>query len=159
MQSLSSPFATILKPHQGKTFFFLGNTVIYKFNPNEQGSRLYEIWATAGSKAPPLHTHPWSETFYFLEGTANVQVENQLVHATPGYVIQLPAGVAHTMQITSPAAKFLVAMVDAAAARYIDEIAEAAQRQLLTPEDIAAIAQRHRIQMVDRSSPHTAPDQ
>lgn len=142
------PAPSVFKFHQGKTFSFMGNTVIYKFNPGDRGSRIYEFWATATSKVPPLHMHPWNESFYFLEGTIDFQVGNQLVQAIPGSVIHLPAGVAHTLQVTSARAKFLVVVNDAAAERYVDDLAKAAQKELITPEDMVAIAQKHRIQFV-----------
>lgn len=148
MQSISSRNATIFQPHQGKIFSFLGNTVTCKFSGHGEDSRVYEFVGTASSGTPPLHTHPWDEWFYFLEGEVAFQVGNQVVQATPGYVVNLPAGVPHTFQITSPQAKFLVWVSHAAAEQYLEELAEASQAQELTPEDVMAIAQKHHIRPV-----------
>lgn len=144
---MSSP-ATIIKPNQGKTFSFLGNTITCKFNRNSQGERIYEFLATASSGVPPLHSHPWDESFYFLEGEVAFQVETETIEATSGCYVNLPAGVAHTFQVRSPQAKFLVWVSNAAAETYINELAQAAQDPAFTLEAVNAIAQKHHIQFV-----------
>lgn len=151
MRSSVPTSPTIFQPHQGKTFSFLGNTVIYKFDPDlsaSQGSRLFEFLATATGSVPALHTHPWDEVFYFLAGEVNFQVENQTVQAAPGCVIHLPAGIAHTFQVKSPQAKFLISISNAAALKYIDEMAEAAQAKPISLEDLMAIGRKHGVQPV-----------
>ena len=143
-----SIFATVFKPNQDKTFSLLGNTITCKFNSNAEGGRIYEFLALASSGVPPLHSHPWDESFYFLEGEVTLQVETQTVQATPGYFVNLPAGVAYTFQVRSPQAKFLVWVSNAAAETYINELAQAAQERSLTLEAVNAIAQKHNIQFV-----------
>ncbi len=140
--------ATIFKPNQGDTFSLLGNTITCKFDRHVQGARIYELVGTATSGVPPLHTHPWDKWFYFLEGDVAFQVADQVVQATPGDVIHLPAGVAHTFRVKSPQAKFLVGVSNAAAEQYLKELAEAAQQQELTPAEMMAIAQKHHIRPV-----------
>jgi mannose-6-phosphate isomerase-like protein (cupin superfamily) len=149
MQSTSSHSATIFKPNQGNTFFFLGNTVTCKFDCHIQGSRIYEFVGTAASECPPLHTHPWNEWFYFLDGEVAFQVGKRLVQATPGSVIHLPAGAAHTFRIKSPQAKFLVGVSNAAAEGYLKDLAEAAQKRELTLPELIAISQSHGIRFVN----------
>ncbi|MGB8699277.1 MAG: cupin domain-containing protein, partial [Thermosynechococcaceae cyanobacterium] len=78
MQTIASPMATIIPPHKGKTFSFFGNTVTYKFSESGQ-SRIYELSGTANSGVPPLHTHPWDEWFYFLEGEVKFRVGSQTI--------------------------------------------------------------------------------
>jgi mannose-6-phosphate isomerase-like protein (cupin superfamily) len=153
MSFLASTPTTILQPDQGNTLAFFGNTVTCKFSDKGQGSRIYEVRGTARSGIPSLHSHPWDEWFYFLEGTVNFQVGNQVVQATPGYAINLPAGVPHTFQITSPQAKFLVRVSDAAAEAYLNELAEAAQSKDLTPEAVMAIGQKHHIRSMTPPTP------
>lgn len=137
--------ARILAPHQSPTFSFLGNTITCKFNCDRQGGIIYEFLGTAESGVPPLHSHPWDEAFYFLEGEVDFQVNDQVVQATPGYFINLPAGVAHAFRVTSPQAKFLVLVSSAAAERYLIDLAQAAQQRSLTPEEVMAIAEKHHI--------------
>jgi quercetin dioxygenase-like cupin family protein len=148
MQSTSRS-ATIFQPNQGKTLFLLGNTVTYKFDDQVQGTKLYEFVGTATSECPPLHTRPWHEWFYFLEGEVAFQVGKRVVQATPGSVIHLPAGVARTFRIKSPQAKFLVGVSNAAAEGYLKDLAEAAQKRELTLPELMAISQNHGIRFVN----------
>ncbi len=142
---LTSRTATVIPPGQGKTFLFFGNTVTYKFDSDDKESRVYEVVSTASSGVPPLHTHPWDEWFYFLEGEVIFQAGDCVIQATPGYVVTLPAGVPHTFTVKSPQAKFLIRVSNAAAERYIEEMAEAGREQELTQEQVKAIAQKHHI--------------
>lgn len=148
MSSLSSPVATVFQPGQGRTFSFFGNTVTYKFSGNGKNNRIYELVGMASSGIPPLHSHPWDEWFYFLEGEVTFQVGDCIVNATPGYVVTLPAGVPHTFSIKSAQAKFLVWVSNAAAARYIEALVEAGRDRELTPEEVMAIGQAHQIKLV-----------
>ena len=68
-------------------------------------------------------------------------------------VVNLPAGVAHTFQVRSPQAKFLVWVSNAAARTYLDELAQAAQASSLTLEAVNAIAQKHNIQFMEATRP------
>lgn len=137
--------ATIFQPDGGKTFSFMGNTVTYKSTREGEGSRIYEVLAPAGAGVPPLHTHPWDEWFYVLEGEVEMQLGDRAILATPGYAVNLPAGVAHTFQAKSPQARFLVMVSNAGADRYIEELAAASQERQLTPDEVMAIGQKYRI--------------
>lgn len=148
MQPILQTSATIFQPCQGKTFTFMGNIVTYKFNPGEVCDRMFEVSATAISGRPPLHTHPWDETFYILAGEVEFQAGNQVIRAKPGCVIHLPAGVAHTFQMESLQTKFLVWVSNAAAEAYIQELATLAQQRSLSPTEVMAIGQKHQIQLV-----------
>lgn len=139
--------ATILKPDAGKTLRFLGNTATCKFNPDDRGWQFYELLATAGHPVP-LHSHPWDEITYLLEGEVDLQIADQRMIATPGYFINLPAGVAHAFSVRSPQAKFLVGTSNAIAIRFMEAMAQAEQAQQLTPERVIAIAQNHQVQVV-----------
>ncbi|PSB23746.1 cupin domain-containing protein [Stenomitos frigidus] len=145
----TSRSATIFQPNQGKTLFLLGNTVTYKFDDQVQGTKLYEFVGTATSELPPLHTHPWDEWFYFLDGEVAFQVGRRLVQAIPGSVVHLPAGVAHTFHIKSSQAKFLVGVSSVAAEQYLKDLAAAAQKRELSSSELIAISQRHGIQFVN----------
>ena len=77
------------------------------------------------------------------------QVETETIEATSGCYVNLPAGVAHTFQVRSPQAKFLVWVSNAAAETYINDLAQAAQDPAFTLEAVNAIAQKHHIQFVE----------
>lgn len=147
MQSIDLKHATMFQPNQGKTLEFLGNIATCKFNSDDRGWQFYELVATAGHPVP-LHRHPWDEISYLLEGEVDLQIGDQIVRATPGYFINLPAGVAHAFNVRSPQAKFLVGVSNAIAADFMADMAQAEQAQQLTPERVLAIAQKHHLQVV-----------
>lgn len=139
--------ATIFQPDEGKILKFLGNIATCKFIPSDRGWQFYELVATAGNPVPP-HRHPWDEISYLLEGEVDLQIGDQTVRATPGYFINLPAGVAHAFNVRSPQAKFLVGTSNAIAAHFMEDMAQAEQAQQLTPERLMAIAQTHHVQVI-----------
>jgi quercetin dioxygenase-like cupin family protein len=142
---LTSRTASIIPPNQGKTFSFFGHTVTYKFSGHGESSRIYELTGMTSRETPPLHTHPWDEWFYFLEGEVTVQVGDRVIQATPGYVVTLPAGVPHTFAISSAHAKFLVWVSNTAAEQFIEELVEAGQEQELTVEQVKEISQKYHV--------------
>lgn len=147
MEYTSLKLATIFKPNEGKTFEFLGNITTCKFNSsNHRGWQFFEFLTTAGFSIP-LHSHPWDEITYLLEGEVDFQIEDQMVRATPGYFINLPKGAAHAFNVRSPQAKFLVGVSNEIAAQFVEEMAQAELEQRLTPEMVIAIAQKHRVQI------------
>lgn len=148
MQSTSLQLATIFTPNEGKTLSFLGNSITYKFNLNARGWRFFEFVATENNPVP-LHSHPWDEVSYLLAGEVDMQIEEQIVRATPGYFIDLPAGAAHAFTVCSPQAKFLVGVSNAIAAQFMEEMAQASQELRLTPETTIAIAQKHQLHLVN----------
>jgi Cupin domain len=148
MKLRSLPSASIFPPDRGRTFSFLGNTITCKSSSEDRDGRLYEFLGTANSGVPPLHTHPWAENFYFLEGEVEVRVANRILLATPGYAINLPAGVAHTFQIKSSQAKFLVWASDEIVQKYLEELDRAFQSGSLSPEKVMAIAQKYGVRPV-----------
>ena len=148
MQSTTLQLATIFQPNEGKTFTFLGNSITCKFNPSDRGWRFFELVATEDNPVP-LHSHPWNEVSYLLEGEVDIQIEDQVVRATPGYFINLPAGAAHALTVLSPQAKFLVGVSNAIAAQFMKEMDQASQELRLTPETIIAIAQKHQLRLIN----------
>jgi mannose-6-phosphate isomerase-like protein (cupin superfamily) len=147
MQSPSSPQATIFKPNEGKTLSFLGSITTCKFSSTDRGWHFFELLASAGHPVP-LHSHPWDEVSYILEGEIDFQIGDQKVQASPGYFINLPMGVAHAFTVRSPQAKILFGASNTIALQFIEDLAEAEQAQHLTPEALIAIAQKNHIQLI-----------
>lgn len=147
MPSIKTPSATIWPPDQGQTFSLLGNTITCKFNREGEGGTFYELLSPAGAGVPPLHTHPWDEWYYILEGKIEMHLGDRVVRATPGLTAHLPAGVAHTFQAKSPQVRVLVWVSQAAAVLYLEELAQASQEQQLTPDEVMAIGQKYQIRL------------
>jgi len=66
------------------------------------GSRTgsYEIFRQAGPEGagPPLHSHPWDESFYVMSGTVIFDVDGDCGVAAAGTLVHVPAGVPHHFQ-------------------------------------------------------------
>jgi mannose-6-phosphate isomerase-like protein (cupin superfamily) len=147
MKFIASKRATVFPSTQGKTFSFLGSVTTCKLNPGERGWQFHEFLATESNPAP-LHSHPWDEISYLLEGEIEFQIGDVPVLATPGYFINLPAGVPHAFTVRSPQAKLLVGVSNEIAFQFMEELDRAEREQSLTVEKAMAIAQKHNVQMV-----------
>ena len=56
-----------------------------------------------------VHAHPGMEQAqYFLEGTARVEIEDEVYHVGPGDMCFFPEGVFHSITVTSDRMKVLV---------------------------------------------------
>lgn len=62
-QLMSAP--KLLSPDEGESFNVLDSTFTIKTSGKETNGQwiMYEIVAPSGHQ-PPLHSHPWDETFY-----------------------------------------------------------------------------------------------
>lgn len=145
--------ATDLKPNEGKTLSFLGYTFTCKSDSSSEGWRFFEVIGLAGNPTP-LHSHPWDEGFYVLEGAIDFQIDDQIVSASPGYCVQIPAGTAHGSHIRSPQVKLLNWVSDSRAEQYVMEMAQIVQPNA---EAIAAIRQRYGVLFVETMQPASRP--
>jgi mannose-6-phosphate isomerase-like protein (cupin superfamily) len=57
---------------------------------------------------PPRHTHPYEEVFVIVEGTVRLEVDGELLDATPNEICIVPAGVGHTFTNLGPSRARLV---------------------------------------------------
>jgi quercetin dioxygenase-like cupin family protein len=57
----------------------------------------YEIFRQVGPEGsgPPLHTHPWDESFYVIAGEITFNIDDREGIAGPGTLVHLPAGTTH----------------------------------------------------------------
>jgi mannose-6-phosphate isomerase-like protein (cupin superfamily) len=147
MQLTSKKQVTIFAPNQGKTFSFLGNIATRKFNSGDHDWQFFELLAYQGHQVP-LHTHPWDEVSYLLEGEIDFQIGDDKISATPGYFINLPAGVPHAFTVRSPQAKLLVEFSSEKAAQFIEDLDQAEREQRLTVESMMMIAQKYSVRAV-----------
>jgi quercetin dioxygenase-like cupin family protein len=123
----------ILAAGEGELIQMLTHTFVNKVTAEDTNNAwvMHEITDTADHGAP-LHTHPWEETFYILEGELHLQVGGRKVVATPGASIYIPADVAHGFQICSPTARILIILPAFAEAFY----REAGEKITSLPSDL-----------------------
>ena len=57
----------------------------------------YEIFHQQGPEdsGPPLHSHPWDESFFILEGDVELGIGKETSWGAPGTLIHIPAGTLH----------------------------------------------------------------
>lgn len=121
-QSLQS--SNLLLP-AGESFQMLTHTFTVKVSGGDTNGDwvMYEVTDTIDNGAP-LHTHPWGESFYILEGEMEIQVGNRKVVATAGGSVYVPENVAHNFRICSPTLRALVVMAPASAEGFYRAIGE-----------------------------------
>jgi len=144
---LQKPF--VLAPGEGKKFSVLDSVFTTKATGKDTKGAwtLYEITDTAGN-GPPLHTHPWDEAFYILEGELEIQTGTKTIVATPGYFINIPGETAHAFKILSASAKFIALISPAQANQFYEEMGQFVNS---TPPDMSkfqAIVDKHDVRLI-----------
>jgi quercetin dioxygenase-like cupin family protein len=110
---------------EGDTQAMLTHTLVWKLagnNTNGQYAMFEMIDATHGEA--PLHSYPWEETFYILEGELEITLGNRQQVMTAGAVSHIPANAVHTFKVISSIACVLVIVSPAAAAGFYQEVGE-----------------------------------
>jgi quercetin dioxygenase-like cupin family protein len=115
-----------LAPGEGDTHPMLTHTLVWKLTGGDTNGQyaIFEMIDTAGGEAP-LHSHPWEETFYILEGEIEIQVGNRQQIVSAGAMSHVPANTAHRFQVRSPIARALHIVSPASAAAFYQEVGTA----------------------------------
>jgi quercetin dioxygenase-like cupin family protein len=145
-QSLQSP--TLLLAGEGESFQMLSHIFTAKVTGNQNEWALCEVTDTAGHGAP-LHTHPWAETFYILEGEMEIQIAKRKVRVPTGASLHIPANVAHDFTICSPTIRALVIIPSYAEAFY-RETSEKITTFPPNPEIFQQICMKHDVRLLER---------
>jgi mannose-6-phosphate isomerase-like protein (cupin superfamily) len=89
-----------------------------------------------------LHSHPWDELVYVLDGEMSLTCGDRTAVGGPGTLAALPRGVPHTLHVTRPPARFLMITIGAPSAQFLKDVgrvyAEGPSR-----ERLLEIAERH----------------
>lgn len=75
----------------------------------KQATQAYEITFQEGDEGsgPPLHYHPWDETFYVIAGGVEFHYGGKTIQGIPGTLFHMPAGTPHGFRITANGSKML----------------------------------------------------
>jgi quercetin dioxygenase-like cupin family protein len=114
-----------LAPDEGEKQSLLTHTITWKLTAFDTNDRyaMFEVIDTTGGSAP-LHSHPWEETFYILEGELEIQIGNRRETIGAGSVSHIPANAVHAFKIVSPVAILLVIVSPAVAEAFYREAGE-----------------------------------
>ena len=101
------------------------HTFVWKLAGNDTNGQyaVFEMIDAAHGE-PPLHSHPWEETFYILEGELEITLGNRQHVVTAGAVAHIPANAVHTFKVLSAIARVLVIVSPAMAAEFYREVGE-----------------------------------
>lgn len=124
----SDPHTLVLEPDGGALLTFHGISTRIKVRSEMTNG----AWTLIESTVEPhfagfkLHTHRRiTETFYVLEGTLTVQLNESQVEAKPGALIVVPPGVWHTYSNRTAAhAKYLLYISPGGFEKFLEGLAE-----------------------------------
>jgi quercetin dioxygenase-like cupin family protein len=139
----------ILAPKEGKQFSILGGQFTTKATGEEtnQAWTIYEVTDTQ-ENGPPLHTHPWEEAFYILEGELDIQVGTETILASTGFFVNIPHNAPHAFKIRSATAKFLVLISPQSAKNFYEEMGQVADSSSLNMEKVQSVLNKYGLQFI-----------
>jgi quercetin dioxygenase-like cupin family protein len=137
-----------LAPGAGDTHPLLTHTIVWKVTANDTKGHyaLFEMSDHASGGAP-VHSHPWEETFYILEGEIEILLGDRREVFGAGAVVHIPANAIHAFQICSPIARALAIIAPGKAEAFYREAG--AKLTSLPPDPIVMqeVATKHHLQL------------
>ncbi len=88
---------TDLPARQARNAQPLRNKVLLRGEESGSAVSIVESTMPAGAPGPPLHSHPFDEAFYVLDGELTFQLRNRITIAKPGELVFAPRGLPHTL--------------------------------------------------------------
>ncbi len=110
MSTTAAPASVIREPDVGEVTWFFNALMTTKATMSETSGAysLTEHLVTAASN-PPMHVQTdEDEAFYILEGEVELEVDGQIVVATPGTFALVARGAAHCFRVLTETARMLV---------------------------------------------------
>ena len=107
----------------GAKHLVVGDTmrVLAKSGDTGGAFEVFEMTAPRDS-GPPLHAHPWTESYSVIEGTVDILIGDRTVAGSPGCFVQIPAGTFHSYRITSDMARVIIVTSPSGAADFFSEV-------------------------------------
>ena len=97
-------------------------------------------WHGPENSGPPPHAHPWTESYFVIDGEADVLIDGQPLRATPGCFISVPPGSVHSYRVVSPGARFLVVTSPCGLKGFVEELHDVADF-----ETVMKVAAKHHV--------------
>jgi quercetin dioxygenase-like cupin family protein len=122
----------------GAPYSMIGNTLRLKLVAcGANGSATVMVNTVAARNGPPLHVHPFEESFYILDGSFIFELDGVAHIAAPGDFVHIPANVPHVFQNTSDRdGRYLILIRPAGIEKFF---AECAAHAVNDPSDIATM--------------------
>jgi mannose-6-phosphate isomerase-like protein (cupin superfamily) len=132
---------------EGESFQMLSHTFTSKITAEDTLGKwiMYEATDTIGNGAP-MHSHPWEETFYILEGELEIQIGKRVFSAKAGASVYFPENCVHGFKVCSETVRLLTIMPAFADAFY----REMGEKITSLPPDLEtfqAVASKHEVRL------------
>jgi quercetin dioxygenase-like cupin family protein len=129
--------------HSGDRYSVIGDRITVL----ETGAP-YEMFLADGPRdsGPPMHTHPWAESYYVLRGELEVSVDGKSQVVAAGCSATAPENSLHTFRYATDDTQFLFVSSGAKASAFFADMDEHVAPGVPTPETlpmIVEIAKRH----------------
>lgn len=115
------------------------------------GPEFFEQFGPEGS-GPPLHTHPWDEAFFIVEGKVDFVVGDETVVLGPGSLVHVPARTLHAFRYRTPGRMFSVTS-SKGAADFFQELAAKLPDGSINVPVIQSVAAAHDMHFVPPPAP------
>ncbi len=112
-----------------------------------QAGAAFEVFRVSGTMdaGPPLHAHPWIESYLGLAGEVEVRIEGTCITIVPGTCTRVPADTLHTFRIVSAEASFVLMSSGARASAFFDDLDAS-----LPPGPLDVVSLPETIEVVER---------
>lgn len=93
----TKPFV-VCPTERGRALNVVGCGITVLASNEQTGS--YEITFQAGPEGagPPLHSHPWDEAFFVVQGQVQFVLDGKALNAVSGTLVHIPADTTHGFQ-------------------------------------------------------------
>ncbi|HEX6527627.1 MAG TPA: cupin domain-containing protein [Streptosporangiaceae bacterium] len=149
-----------------QALWFLRNLAIIHAATDQTNGR-YAITELTGAPGdmPPLHVHPCDdEGFYVLDGALRLHVGDRILRVQAGQFALAPRGIPHAYVVESETPARWLAISNGGFDRFIADVSVPATAMTLPPapsmpppEELAAIARRHGIELLGPPGALPAP--
>lgn len=120
---------------QGRALWHLGALLEFKATGEDTDGRFWLAEQTsAQGYASPVHKHTREdELFIVLDGGLRVQVGTEHYEVPTGAITFAPRGLAHSFQVTSPTARFLILTTPAGFEEWFFQTGQPASERVIPP--------------------------
>lgn len=117
----------------------LGDRVRVLASGDDTPYEMFE-WQGPENSGPPPHAHPWTESYFVIDGEADVVIGDKTLCATPGCFMSVPPDTVHTYRVTSPGAKFLVVTSPSGLKAFVEDLHDVADL-----DTVMKVAAKHQV--------------
>ena len=112
----------------------------------------YEVFCLEGngpaSWVRPLHTHPWDEVFFVVEGEAEFKLGDQTVSLGAGGFVNVPGNTPHDFRLASQSVKMIIFTTEAETSGFFADLSREITSMPPDRAALAAIMERHGVKPV-----------